>query len=150
MRNSSKTLIIVPCGKKKIWDRNPSAGPTLARYAYTSNYFRLCVKYAESFSNKWLIFSGKYGLVDPDQKVDIYDKRGKASNDLRSKIREQLEPFISTGYSSIVSLCGKKYSKILRDVVELTEIKLYTPLEGLKIGFRQKQIKECLRCNTSL
>jgi len=150
MRNSSKTLIIVPCGKKKIWDETPAIGRTPAKYAYAGNYFKLCVQYAERFSNKWLIFSGKYGLIEPDQKVDYYDKKVKASDDLRSKIRGQLEPYISTGYALIVSLCGKDYSEILRDVVEPTEIKLYTPLEGLRIGIRQKQIKESLRHNTAL
>ncbi len=150
MRNSGKALIIVPCGKKKIWDKNPSASPTPARYAYTSNYFKLCVQYAEKFSDEWVIFSGKYGLISPDFIIDNYGTRIKATNGFRTKVRKQLEPFISSGLSSFISLCGKDYSQILKDMVEPLGLKPYTPLEGLRIGMRQKRIKECLIFNTAL
>jgi hypothetical protein len=150
MHNFGKTLIIVPCGKKKIWDKNPSAGPTPARYAYTSNHFKLCVQYAEKFSDEWVIFSGKYGLVEPDFMVENYDTRVKATNRFKDKIKEQLKPFISLSFSSFVSLCGKDYSQILKDVVQPSDLKFYTPLDGLRIGMRQKRIKECLVLNIPL
>lgn len=151
MHNSDKTLIIIPCGKKKIWDENPSAGRTPARYAYTSNYFKLCAQYAEKFSFKWLIFSGKYGLIEPNFMVDdSYDIRVKATERFRNKIKGQLKPFIPVGFSSFVSLCGKDYSQILKDVIDLFGLKLYTPLDGLRIGMKQKRIKECLEINTPL
>ena len=150
MHNSNKTLIIVPCGKKKIWDKKPSASPTPARYAYTSNYFKLCVQYAEKFSDDWVIFSGKYGVISPDLIIDNYNTRVKVTNGFRSKVKEQLEPFISSGFSSFVSLCGKDYSQILKDTVEPFGLELYTPLEGLRIGMRQKRIRDCLDLNTPL
>jgi hypothetical protein len=150
MHNSNKTLIIVPCGKKKIWDKTPSASPTPARHAYTSNYFKLCVQYAEKFLDKWVIFSGKYGLISPYFIIDNYDTKVKVTNGFRNKVKEQLEPFISSGCSSFISLCGQEYSKILRDIVEPIDLKLYTPLEGLRIGIRQKRIKDCLEHNIPL
>jgi len=137
MHNSDKSLIIIPCGKKKIWDENPSAGRTPARYAYTSNYFKLCAQYAENFSSKWLIFSGKYGLIEPNFMVDSYDIRVKATEGFRNKIKGQLKPFIPMGFSLFVSLCGEDYSQILKGVIDL-------------IGMKQKRIRECLEINTSL
>jgi len=151
MHNSDKMLIILPCGKKKIWDKKPSAGRTSARYAYTSNYFKLCVQYAEKFSDEWVIFSGKYGLIEPNFMVNgSYDIRVKATEGIRNKIKEQLKPFISVRFSSFVSLCGEDYSQILKEVLDLFGLKLYTPLEGLRIGMKQKRIKECLELNTPL
>ncbi|MDI6811085.1 MAG: hypothetical protein QMD80_05340 [archaeon] len=150
MHNFGKTLIIVPCGKKKIWDENSSAGRTPAKYAYTSNYFKLCVQYAEEFSDGWVIFSGKYGLIAPDFMVANYDTRIKTSDEFRNKIKEQLKTFISSGVFSFVSLCGKDYSQILKEVGEPFGLKLHTPLEGLRIGMKQKRIKECLELNVPL
>jgi len=34
------TLIVVSCGKKKVWNLKPSAGPTAAREAYIDALFR--------------------------------------------------------------------------------------------------------------
>ncbi len=148
MHNFGKTLIIVPCGKKKIWDENPSTGRTHARYAYTSNYFKLCMQYAEKFSDVWVIFSGTYGIIEPDFLVDNYDTRLKTTDEFRNKIKGQLKPFIS--FYSFVSLCGEEYSQILKGVVQPSGLNFYTPLEGLRIGMRQKRIKECLTFNVPL
>ena len=104
MHNFGRSLMIVPCGKKKIWDENPATGRTPARYAYTSNYFKLCTQYAEKFSEEWVIFSGKYGLLSPAFIIDNYDTRVKATDRFKKKIKAQLDPFISLGFSSFVSL----------------------------------------------
>ena len=149
MHNFGKTLIIVPCGKKKIWDENPSTGRTHARYAYTSNYFKLCMQYAEKFSDVWVIFSGKYGIIEPDFLMDSnYNIRVKATDEFRNKIKEQLKPFISAEFSSFVSLCGEDYSQILKDVIAPFGIKLQTPFKGLRIGMRQRRIKASLENDT--
>ena len=149
MHNFAKRLIIVPCGKKKIWDKNPSVGRTPARYAYTSNYFKLCVQYAEKFSDEWVIFSGKYGLIEPNFLMDSnYNIRVKSTDEFINKIKEQLKPFISAGFSSFVSLCGKDYSQILKDVIAPFGIKLQTPFNGLRIGMRQRRIRASLENDT--
>ena len=66
------TLAIVQCGQKKIWDRNPGAGPTAAKDAYVSPYFRKNRAYAERFADQWMILSAKYGFLDPDTKIRNY------------------------------------------------------------------------------
>ncbi len=60
-----KRLVIVACGHPKIWSRDPRAGPTRARDAYISPYFRDNRRYAEAFADRRLILSAKYGFVDP-------------------------------------------------------------------------------------
>jgi hypothetical protein len=44
-----KTLCIVPCGKTKIWDKNPNAGPTKAEYVYVGSFAKKCREYATTF-----------------------------------------------------------------------------------------------------
>jgi len=44
-----KTLCIVPCGKAKIWDKNPKAGPTMAKQVYTGPFAKKCQEYAELY-----------------------------------------------------------------------------------------------------
>jgi len=40
-------LVIVPCGKRTIWDKHPDQGPTRADDAYTGTPFKLNRRYAE-------------------------------------------------------------------------------------------------------
>ena len=53
----SRTLVIVACGARKIWDDNPNAGPTPAKDAYTGAPFKVNRRYAETFSDRWVILS---------------------------------------------------------------------------------------------
>jgi hypothetical protein len=62
----NKYLVVVSCGRQKIWDKYPDAGPTPARDAYTSSVFRASRTYAEHFATRWMILSAKYGFIDPD------------------------------------------------------------------------------------
>lgn len=62
----NRFLVVVSCGKLKIWDRYPNVGPTPARAAYTSPVFKASCEYADHFANHWVILSAKYGFMDPD------------------------------------------------------------------------------------
>lgn len=59
-------LVIIGCGKRKIWDRNPGAGPQKAGNVYVSPYFKAKRRFAESRGCEWMILSGKYGFVRPE------------------------------------------------------------------------------------
>lgn len=59
-------LVIVPCGRSKIWDRHPALGPVPARDAYTGTPFRVNRPDAERFEDSWVILSAKYGFISPD------------------------------------------------------------------------------------
>jgi len=64
-----KTLVIVPCGKSKIWKKEPKRGATKARNVYTGAPFKLNKRYAEQFGYDWVILSAKYGFIDPDYQI---------------------------------------------------------------------------------
>ena len=55
--------MIVPCGRAKVWDRHPDAGPTAAVHAYTGAPFTVNRQYAEQSGGDWMILSAKYGFL---------------------------------------------------------------------------------------
>jgi hypothetical protein len=60
---TQNSMVIVPCGKRKIWDKHPDQGPTHAAEAYTGAPLRLNRRYAERFGDRWVVLSAKYGRV---------------------------------------------------------------------------------------
>jgi hypothetical protein len=71
--HTQTTLIIVPCGARKIWHSNPQAGERPAKEAYTSQLFKAYRDYAQAFGTEWRILSAKYGIMHPDQLIQNYD-----------------------------------------------------------------------------
>lgn len=65
--------IIVPCTQEKIWDAQPDIGAVAAKEAYTKSAFRSWRKHAEQSGKPWFILSTKYGLVEPNQKIEKYN-----------------------------------------------------------------------------
>ena len=63
---SPRVLGVLACSWSKIWHRNPNAGPTAARIAYTGSRFLNDVKIVNAYTTRWVILSGKYGFIDPD------------------------------------------------------------------------------------
>ncbi len=55
MADSRRTLVIVPCGRAKVWDKHPDAGPTQARAAYVGAPFVVNREYAETFGSAWVV-----------------------------------------------------------------------------------------------
>lgn len=51
------TLVVVPCGKRKIWDKYPSAGPTKAEDVYIGAPFKVNREYAEKYGSRWVVLS---------------------------------------------------------------------------------------------
>ncbi len=67
-------ICIIPCGKKKIWDKYPSEGAVSAEEAYIGTFHRLAEQYAKKFFNDWIIISAKHGFLLPHDIVpENYD-----------------------------------------------------------------------------
>jgi len=146
MGKSNKTLVIVPCSKNKIWSERAHPKKVLAKDAYISPYFRLCKLYAEKFSDKWVIFSGKYGIISPDTLLEDYDNKlvyKKMDIKFYHKVKKQLGVLL-TDYDIVISLCGRDYFRVIEETISDHRVKIYNPLSGLKIGMKMKKLKECI------
>jgi hypothetical protein len=71
--NPEGPLVVVPCGRTKVWAKFPDAGPTIASDAYTGTQFRAARRYAEAHGSHWVILSAKYGFISPDTRIENYE-----------------------------------------------------------------------------
>lgn len=142
---STDPLVIIPCGQKKVWDKNPHQGPTFACNCYRGGPFKVNRAFAERFAARWLILSAKYGLVAPDFLIPgPYDVtfNKKATNPisvevLQCQIREQhLEKF-----TRIIGLGGKVYRSIIEQAFAPIGRLVEFPFAGLPIGRSMQAIK---------
>ena len=145
-----KTLCIASCGKSKIWDKQPQAGPMPARSVYVGPFSGACGRYADKFfPDSWCILSAKYGFVFPDDlipasyNVSFNDRRSKpiSADDLCRQAQEKglLE------YDRIVVMGGANYRKMMAVVFEGKQ--LVFPLEGMKamgpmIGWMNQAVRK--------
>jgi len=113
-----KNLVIVPCGKAKIWKKQPNKGATKAKLAYTGSPFKLNKGYAEHFGYDWVILSAKYGFINPDFEIpedyNITFNDPKTNPISLAKLKEQAQNLQK--YDCIIALGGKTYSNIAKQV----------------------------------
>lgn len=151
LTSSKKVLVIVPCGKRKVWDKHPTIGAVRAKDAYISPYFKLCKEYAEHFSDGWIILSAKYGFIKPDfiirRNYDITFKQADGRSILDTELREQVENLKLNRYTTVIVLGGNAYYKRIRKAFGDKNVKIKNPLEGLGIGRRQQKLKTALLKN---
>lgn len=139
-------LIIIPCSKIKIWDKNPKIKHVKAKDAYISPYFKLCRRFAERIGASWLIFSAKYGLISPEfiipNNYDVSFNRNY-DDEIISKTIEQAKEHEIYNFNKIYSLCGENYNKILRSTLRVYEKSFIIPFpEDMRtIGKRQRWVK---------
>jgi hypothetical protein len=146
---SENTICIVPCGSKKIWDKEPETGPTMAKHVYIGSFAGKCREYAEKFyPESWCILSAKYGFLFPEDIVPgpyNVSFNNKKSNPISL---DELKSADSTQklykYDDIVVLGGKNYTKMVNDI--FTDKKIYNPLSKCKgMGFMMQELNEAIK-----
>jgi hypothetical protein len=116
-----KTLCIVPCGKAKIWDKYPKAGPKKTKDVYTGPFARKCRNYALTFYPKtWRILSAKYGFLKPDDFIQgpynvSFNDRKTTSVSIDELIRQSKKSQLGK-FRKIVVLGGKHYIAMMEKV----------------------------------
>ena len=146
--NIMAKLVIVSCGSKKIWNDNPSAGPTAARDAYVSPYTNWLKSYPQKFKNDWFILSAKYGFIEPDfiipEPYNLTFKDKSARTISVEELREQVRSKKLNRFDEIVVLGGKEYANRVRAAFAGTKCHVRAPVEGLPIGKIMKRVKESI------
>ena len=148
-----KSLCIIACGKKKIWDKNPEAGPVKAENLYTGSFTRKCIEYAEkSDFDSWRILSAKYGFLFPDEVVQgQYSEcfHNKTSNPITLKeLFLQIKSKELDNYEKIIILGGNYYTDMMKKL--FSEKEVFNPLNGYKgIGHMMKKLNELIKAASS-
>ncbi|TPV42343.1 DUF6884 domain-containing protein [Bacillus dicomae] len=139
-----KRLCIIPCGKKKIWDKYPNYGPMEAKDVYISPFGKACQAYAAMFFENWVILSAKHGFLRPNDIVlENYDLALDSKSDEIISIELLKQQTIEKDlfqFDEIVLLAGKKHKKVVTQLYP-EEIITY-PLTGCKgIGYMLQRLK---------
>lgn len=144
-----RTLVIVPCGLSKIWDRKPQAGPTIASLAYTGPPFRLNKQYAERFGDTWVILSAKYGFIPPSFVLpgpyDVTFKRKSTGPVSVDTLKEQILLMKLDGFEVVIGLGGKEYRSMIEQAFNSTNSILRFPFAGLNILQIMHKTKSALK-----
>lgn len=142
-------LIIIPCGKKKIWDDGVTTGPIPARNAYTGTMFKLGVQLSESMKADWIVLSAKYGFIRPDHLIEPYDvtfkKRSSepiSGKELYSQVNYEDSSLLE--YPEIIGLGGFEYRQAIKDSFCMFKGTLTFPLAGLSMGYYLQHLKRAI------
>src|ERR1700682_6158789 len=126
-----KTLVIVPCGRAKIWAKRPDAGAVLARDAYIGSPFKVNRAYAERFGDDWLILSAKYGFLAPadtlPENYNVTFKRPRTNPIAREELRRQVAERGLDRYDEVVGLGGREYRTNIEYAFALSGVEVHFP-----------------------
>lgn len=148
-------LCVIPCGAKKIWDLVPDAGPTPAKAAYAGAFHKACQKYAEAFSDRWVILSAKHGFLLPDDIVpDNYDL-GFQHKDQEivtvERLKRQLADKRLDRYPDVIVLGGRKVVRVLAGVLDTKTCTVHLPLSDCKgIGYMLQRLNRAVELGQPL
>lgn len=145
---SPQTLIVVPCGRRKVWDTNPDRGETAARDAYAGIMFRRNREYAERFGDMWVILSAKYGLISPDYLIpgsyDVSFNDRKSNSVTTDGLRQQVVKGGLNNVDRVVALGGKAYRAHVEAAFAGLGVEIVAPFGGLPIGKYLQALKRAV------
>jgi hypothetical protein len=136
--SSSGVLVVVPCGKSKIWKREPGRGAVPVAEAYTGELFRRNRRYAEQFGDAWVVLSAKYGFIAPDFKIpgpyDVTFKDQSTQPIPITALRDQVKAQDLSQYAVVIGLGGKEYRAAIEEAFAGTPARIVFPFAGLPLG----------------
>lgn len=143
-----KRLCIVPCGSKKIWEKEPGAGAVEAGKVYIGSFSQKCQQYARKFyPGEWVILSAKYGFLRPEEMVpgpyNVSFNAPKTKPISAGELRRMLELKGLMEVDEVVVLAGKNYVEMARAV--FFGKKILTPLSDCSgIGYMMGKLNDAI------
>ncbi len=141
-------LVVVPCGKRKIWVRYPTAGLTKAKDVYIGPPFKVNKEYAEKYSSRWVVLSAKYGFIDPDFIIpgnyDVTFKDPSTNPISIIELKEQIKQKALDSFDTVVVLGGRDYANVVYNAFSGLEVKIKAPVAGLTLGRAMGTIRKAI------
>jgi hypothetical protein len=138
MVSSENLLVVVPCGRSKVWARHPELGPVLAKDAYTGAPFKVNRAYAERIGNAWIVLSAKYGFIPPEALIagpyEVTFKQSSTGPVAVDILRHQVDDLGLNRFDVIVGLGGKDYRAAIEGAFAGLSVRLAFPFAGLALG----------------
>ena len=135
-------LYLVSCVKSK----NNVSMP--ARDLYPSPWFRKVRECVERTGRPWAILSAKHGLVWPSDTIAPYEKTLKTMSlpqqgQWAFNVLASLSPHLD-GVRTVAILAGTTYRQLLMHELQMQEIEVLVPMEGLSQGRQLQWLNACL------
>ena len=134
------TIGITACSKSKSVEPDYQ-GKIEAQHLYESWLFNARRDALEANSDEWAIFSGKFGYVEPDEKLPWYDQQ---IAELPEEEREELAEDVAANVGhadKILILMGRDYADKLKDALA-PDVTVWDPLEGVRLFDQRSRLKE--------
>lgn len=127
----SKRLIVIACGKRKVWDEDPNHDECSAKDAYRGQFFTVNRKYAERFApNDWMILSARFGFLHPDTPITDYNATFNEKTDEVISPDQLRVTAIHLGvheYDKIEVLGGRAYVEQARSSLQGYPVRVLAP-----------------------
>ena len=135
-------LYLVACVKSK------NNVPMPARDLYASAWFRKARACVERTDRPWAILSAKHGLVWPSDTIAPYEKTLKTMSLPQQRqwadtVLASLAPHLA-GVRTIAMLAGATYRQLLMHELQMRDIEILVPMEGLPQGRQLQWLGACL------
>jgi len=143
-----KTICIIPCGSKKIWDISANVGPSKAKDVYHGVFARKCQQYAETFyPDSWCILSAKYGFLFPNDIItgpyNVTFNDNNTNPISTENLSRQVKKKGLDKFGEIIVLGGKNYTDRISEVFSDKDI--FAPLKGCKgMGYMMGKLNDAL------
>lgn len=111
-----------------------------AREMYmASDLFKAQRRYAEAYADRWYILSGKYGLINPWDRIKPYDQHISEHGDIwNERVGQRCKTMAESG-ELVEIIAGKEdYGRRLEHWLDDYGADYSYPFEGLGIGERTK------------
>lgn len=123
LTNNRNILFIVTCTEKKIWAKEDAQKYVPAEEAYIGSTMKRWLKSEESKNYHWLIFSSKYGFIEPDHPIKKYDIHfikdpGAVSGEtvLRQILHQEFDGFKIVDFSRVYFVGSENYFRKLKSI----------------------------------
>lgn len=128
VRDDTTWLGVVNCGGTKLAHKAP------AKEIYKSSYFQAKREFCEEVMDEWIILSAEYGILQPDEVIEPYDKSLETltSGEIEEWKAEVLD-YPYEDYTVVEILLSSDYYEPLKEDFDQMDVPISTPLVRMGI-----------------
>lgn len=134
---------ITACSKSKKGGEDSPIKQMQAQDRYDSWLFDSRVEALEAHCDDWIIFSGKFGCLEPDDLIEWYDQElGNQPEEKQQELANDVACYVEeAGATKVLILMGRDYAEPLKTALS-EDIEIWDPLEGVELFDQQGKLKE--------
>lgn len=119
-------LFVVCCTRDKVWDVDKEVkGKVKIEDVYVGEGWRMWRGWEVEESVKWVVLSGKYGIVEKGEEVEWYDVMigGEGSVSVERVVEQVMEKGLKEGVDEVRVLGGGLYVEYLKEAFKGVEVR---------------------------